>query len=270
MEHRRLDEIPIDLIDAAENPRDTHDEESLMGLANTIRERGLEQPVVVRRAGDRYDLLIGSRRLRGAKLAGHTSILALVELNNLSKSEILERQLCENLQRQDFTPREKAIAFNRLIDEKGCTAGDVAASLGIAASTVTKYLSVLKLPDDLQQRIGSRGLGLSAAYQISLAGSEEAQRRLADDLTSGVLTRDDVIAHRKQKRKSRKAERNKARTGRNQITLPLGEGRTLAVTGSVPTLDLLIACVADLLEQLKSVHAQGVELAVAVELLSKP
>src|SRR4051794_32979170 len=106
MTARQFTEIPTDLIDTDAQVREAFDPEALAGLAQTIRERGIEQPVVVRRRGARFVLIIGERRFRATKLAGLARIPAIVDDHEWTAAEITLAQLCENLQRQDLNSIE--------------------------------------------------------------------------------------------------------------------------------------------------------------------
>ncbi|MGB4218810.1 MAG: ParB/RepB/Spo0J family partition protein, partial [Bacillota bacterium] len=112
--------IPIDRIDPnPRQPRRDFDVESLTGLAQSIKEHGIVQPLVVRRNGDRYELVAGERRLRAAEMAGLTEVSAIV--GDFDDRRAMEMTLIENIQREDLNPIEEAIALKRLRDEFGLT-----------------------------------------------------------------------------------------------------------------------------------------------------
>lgn len=260
-------ELPIDAIVCRPQVRDKFDEESLASLARTIAEVGLQQPITVWRDGNEWVLFNGEMRLRAGKLAGEKTIRALVEDGELTPAEIRLRQLVAN-QHVDLTPLEKARAIESLMREAGWSASEVAAKLGLSPGTVSKLLAILSLPNDIQERIGSPGLGLTAAYQLTLAGNAEAQRRMASELSSGAMTRDGAAEQTKSRKKPRVLKRKRSGNGRDRIMVPLGGGRTVAVAGPGLTLDSLIEWIADFLEKLKGVHSRGVAMPEALKILA--
>src|SRR5918993_527425 len=171
-------EIPIDLIDPSSlQPRTVFDEAKLAELAQSIIANGVVQPLLLRRKGQRYELIAGERRWRAAQLAGLTKVPAVIR--RVSDDKVLELALIENIQREDLNPIEEARAYKKLIDTVGLTQETVAERVGRDRSYVTNYLRLLKLPNDLQDLL-QRGK-LSTGHARALLGSEhvEVQRRLA-------------------------------------------------------------------------------------------
>jgi ParB family chromosome partitioning protein len=123
-------------------------EENLSELVASIKEKGLLQPVVVRRRRDGYELVAGERRLRAAKLAGLKNLPAVIR--DASESEMLELALVENIQRQDINPLEAALAFRRLCSEFGMTHDSIAQKVGMARSAITNSLRLLSLPQKVK------------------------------------------------------------------------------------------------------------------------
>jgi ParB family transcriptional regulator, chromosome partitioning protein len=156
-------EIPLDLID--ENPyqtRKTFDQAALNELAESIKASGLAQPVVVRPgANGRYVLVLGERRCRASKLAGKTSVLAIVR--QLGNEQAAEMTVVENLQRQDLNCLEQAQAFTRLSHEFNLTQEQIAKRVGSSRESVANYMRLLKLPDGVLELIGAGKLGFSEA-----------------------------------------------------------------------------------------------------------
>lgn len=171
-------EIPIDLIDPSTlQPRSVFDDAKLDQLARSITANGVVQPLLVRRKGERYELIAGERRWRAAQLAGLTRVPAV--LRNVPDDKVLELALIENIQREDLNPIEEARAYKKLIETLGLTQEVVAERVGRDRSYVTNYLRLLKLPDDLQEllQVGR----LSTGHARALLGAEhvDVQRRLA-------------------------------------------------------------------------------------------
>lgn len=153
-------------------PRNLFDEEKLTQLAESIRERGIIQPILVSTNGsNRYKLIAGERRLRAARLIGEEEV-PVVLMETKSEDESLELALIENLQRQDLNPIEEAIAYSRLIDEFRLTQEEVARKVGRKRSTVTNTLRLLKLPSSLQDDV---------AQEFISEGHARVLLRLKDD-----------------------------------------------------------------------------------------
>ena len=159
-------------------PRKTFSQDELSELAESIKENGLIQPILVRRRGDGiYELIAGERRLRAARLAGLTSIRAIIR--NSSDEQAMELALVENLQRQDLNPIEAARAYQRLITEFGFTQEAVAQRIGKDRSSIANIARLLNLPADIQQLIESGGLTTGHAKVLLGLPGPEAQLRLA-------------------------------------------------------------------------------------------
>lgn len=138
-------EIPINQIRPnPSQPRSRHDEETLRGLARSIIEVGLLQPVVVQETAGGYTLISGERRWRAAQLAGLQSIPAI--LRQADETGALTQALIENLQREDLTPLEEASAYRNLIDQHGLTQQEVAHRVGKGRATVANSIRLLRLP----------------------------------------------------------------------------------------------------------------------------
>ncbi|HEY6229801.1 MAG TPA: ParB/RepB/Spo0J family partition protein [Pyrinomonadaceae bacterium] len=170
-------EVPIDLIDPGfSQPRSFFDESALNELAKSITANGVVQPVLLRRKGDRFELIAGERRWRAAQRAGLTRIPAVVR--DVSDDKVLEIALIENIQREDLNPIEEARAYRKLIESLGLTQENVAERVGRDRSYVTNYLRLLKLPDDIQDLLQAGRL--STGHARTLLGLERAdlQRRI--------------------------------------------------------------------------------------------
>ena len=165
-------------------PRSYFDEEKLNRLAESIRERGVIQPLLVSRAkGNRYDLIAGERRLRAARIAGVDEVPVVV-MEPGSDNESLELALIENIQRQDLNPIEEATAYSRLIHEFNLTQEEGAAKVGRKRSTITNVLRLLKLPRPLQDDV--------VAGRIS-EGHARVLLRLKDDQDRMWEIRDRIV-----------------------------------------------------------------------------
>ena len=167
-----LSSTEIDLERIRENPlqpRQQMDARRLEGLAQSITESGLIEPIIVRTAPDGfYEIVAGSRRVAACRLAGRRSVPAIVR--ETSRREMLEIALIENIQREDLTPIEEAEAYSRLHEEFGLSHEGIAARVGKDRSTVTNSLRLLGLPEDVRAHV-SRGT-LSAGHARTLLGVE--------------------------------------------------------------------------------------------------
>ncbi len=172
-------EIPLEKIRPNQNqPRQKMDEAALEALAASIRESGVIQPVLVRRADDgHYELIAGERRWRAARLAGLKTIPAVVR--EASHAEALEWALVENLQREDLTPLERAAAYQHYLDEFGGTVEGLAARLGESRSNVANYLRLLSLPQEVQALLEDGALQMGHARALLMLRDAEEQLRLA-------------------------------------------------------------------------------------------
>jgi len=149
-----VSKIALDLIDPAPwQPRRRMDEESLRELADSIREQGILQPLIVRRKAEgRYELVAGERRYRAARMAGVSE--APVVAIDADDRRALELALIENLQREDLNPLEEARGYQALVDRFGLTHEEIARHVGKARVTVTNALRLLELAPEVQQMLG--------------------------------------------------------------------------------------------------------------------
>lgn len=173
-----LEQIPLSLIDPNPyQPRRSFPEPSLRELANSIRSNGLVQPVMLRRADPRYQLVVGERRWRAAALAGLENIPALVR--DLNDREALELALTENLLREELNPLDAARAFDALQQQYRVTHEEIAVRLGVDRSTITNTLRLLRLPGSVQELVATGAL--TAGHARALLGLESpgAQQQLA-------------------------------------------------------------------------------------------
>jgi ParB family transcriptional regulator, chromosome partitioning protein len=171
--------IPIDLIDPNPlQPRRVFQSERLSELAQSIRTSGIIQPLVVRRAGDRYQLVAGERRWRAAKLAGVDRVPAVVQ--DIADDHLLEITLIENIQREDLNPIETAAAFDRLGRELQLSPEQIGHRTGKDRTTITNLLRLLQLPSDIQQLVAERRLSAGHARCLLGLPTPELQREVAE------------------------------------------------------------------------------------------
>jgi ParB family chromosome partitioning protein len=173
-----VEEVDIDLIAPnPEQPRSVFEPEALSGLADSIREHGIIQPLIVSRPEGRtgaYQLIAGERRLLAARQAGLKRVPVIVK--EASQQALLELALVENLQRQDLGPLEEAAAFQRLGTEYGLTQEAIAARVGRSRSAVANSVRLLSLPAEVQASL-ARG-EISAGHARAILGIEDRGEQL--------------------------------------------------------------------------------------------
>src|SRR5215207_2045664 len=176
-----LREVPVELI--APNPRQPRHafgEDALVALADSLRQRGVLQPVLVRPvAGGTYELIAGERRWRAAKMAGFDHVPALVRPHD--DVESLELALIENMAREDLNPVEEAQACALLVEELGLTREDVGRRVGRSRVAVSNLLRLLELPDEVLSLIADGVLSEGHGRALLMAPDHDARRRLARD-----------------------------------------------------------------------------------------
>ena len=184
----RYEEIAITAITPnPRQPRRSFDEDTLDELAESIRQVGLLQPVVVRAAGPgRYELVMGERRWRAAQQAGLSEIGAIVK--QTQDDDMLRNALIENLHRQQLDPLEEAAAYQQLLDDFGATHEELARKVGRSRPHISNTLRLLNLPPAVQKRVAA-GV-LSAGHARALLGLEDpgAQDRLASRIVAEGLS----------------------------------------------------------------------------------
>jgi ParB family chromosome partitioning protein len=168
-----------------QQPRRDFGAEELEALAGSIVRHGLLHPVVVRQADDGYELVVGERRWRAARLAGLTTIPAMVK--DVASRERLEMALVENVQRHDLNPIELALAF-RALTEGGATQEQVGERVGLGRSTIANHLRLLELPRELQQDVETGVLSAGHAKALLQIDNPERRRHLRDRIVANQLS----------------------------------------------------------------------------------
>ena len=181
--------IPVDrIVPNPRQPRKHFSEEEIEELAASIREHGILQPLVVRRQGEGYELIIGERRWRAAQRAAVREVPAVVL--DATDRAVVEMALVENVQRADLNPIELASAFRALVEEESMTQEEVGRRVGLDRSTIANHLRLLDLPDSIRGDLIEGRLTMGHAKAILLAPVE--QRVMVRDriLQSEVSVRD--------------------------------------------------------------------------------
>lgn len=174
-----MSDLAIALIDSNPwQPRSVLGDADLAELADSIREHGLVQPIVVRARGNRYQLIAGQRRLAAARQLGWERVPARVL--DVEDREMAEIAIVENLQRRDLDALEKAASFKQYLTTWGCTQDELAKRLSIDRSHVANLIRLLELPGSVQKKLREGKLSMGHARALLPLGDEDEQVRLAD------------------------------------------------------------------------------------------
>jgi ParB family chromosome partitioning protein len=195
-----LQEIPTASIRPnPQQPREHFDEESLAALAESIREVGVLQPVLVRAGGDGFELIAGERRWRAARRIGLQTIPAIVR--TADDASMLQQAIIENVQREELNPLEEAAAYQQLIEDFSLTHDDVAVRVGRSRATITNTLRLLQLPPSIQRYLKERALRMGharallgtpdRAFQEQLAKRAVAEELSVREVEDAIRLRDD-------------------------------------------------------------------------------
>ncbi len=182
-----LRELPIELLQRGEyQPRINIDKDALEELAESIRSQGIIQPLLVRELNkDKYEIIAGERRWRGAQLAGLSTVPAVVR--EISDETAMAVALIENIQRQDLNAIEEAMGFQRLLDEFGLTHDEVATAVGRSRTAVTNILRLLNLNNLVRRQVDSGEIGMGHARAL-LALDESRQPEASAKVIKGGLS----------------------------------------------------------------------------------
>lgn len=182
-----VQQVDIRRIDTnAGQPRKDFDQEKLQELADSIRQHGVVQPIILRQKGERYVIVAGERRFRAARLAGLEKVPAIVK--DLDEAQVMEVALIENLQREDLNPIEEAAAIRFLMQQHDLTQEEVSKRLSKSRPAIANSLRLLTLPEPVQAYL--RNGKLQAGHARALAGLQdpEAQAVLADKIVGEGLS----------------------------------------------------------------------------------
>lgn len=186
LEHDLLD-LDIDRIDPADaQPRGVFKEDKLEELALSIRHNGIIQPLVVRRTGERFQIIAGERRWRAAQKAGLHKVPCIVK--EVSQDSVWELSLIENIQREELNPIEEANAYKNLLEGRDLTQEEVAQRVGKDRSSITNALRLLKLPLEVQKLVEEDRLSMGHARALLSVDSVEQQVTLAKEITARALS----------------------------------------------------------------------------------
>ena len=188
---KSLQYLPVDLISANPyQPRGPVDDSDLSGLVDSIKTNGLLQPVIVRRAGEKYQLIAGERRFRASKLAGLENIPALIR--QATEEEMLELALIENIHRSDLNPIERAEGYLAYLNRFSFTQSEAAERLGEDRSVIANHLRLLDLPKEIKEMLVSKKLTMGHARALLGLATDELRRSIANKAVSRQMSVRDV------------------------------------------------------------------------------
>ena len=169
-----------------EQPRKNFDEDALQELADSIKQYGLLQPILVQDRKEYYEIIAGERRWRAAKLAGLKEVPVIIK--DYTEQEIMEISLIENIQREDLNPVEEALAYKRLLEEFHLKQDELAERVSKSRTTITNSMRLLKLCDYVQQMIIDGKLTTGHARALISIENEEQQKQLAEQIFDEKLS----------------------------------------------------------------------------------
>ena len=169
-----------------DQPRKEFDEDSLLELADSIKQFGVLQPLLVQKKKDYYEIIAGERRWRAAKLAGIKEVPVLIK--DYTEQEIVEISLIENIQRENLNPIEEAMAYKRLLEEFNLKQDEVAERVSMSRTAVTNSMRLLKLSDRVQQMIVDDMISTGHARALLAIDDEEQQYLLANKIFDEKLS----------------------------------------------------------------------------------
>lgn len=179
--------LPIaSIVRNPDQPRKSFDETQLSELSDSIKQNGVLQPILVRKKGDKYEIVAGERRYQASKLAGLKEIPAIVR--EIDDAEVFQLALIENLQRSDLTPIEEARGYRQLLDTKGLTQEGLAKILSKSRSAIANTLRLMDLPQEVQDMMEKGQITAGHARAILAVPTEEGRIKLAQKVVAENLT----------------------------------------------------------------------------------
>ena len=251
--HAQIREVPVDrILPNPAQPRLSYDEDSLTELADSIREHGVLQPILVRPVGSQFELIAGERRWRASRMAERETIPAIVA--DFDEQTALEVSIIENLQREDVSPLEEAAMFRKMTDHFGYSVRQLAQKVGKDKGYVENRLRLTDAPADIRELLSVRKDTISHAYELMKVGDERKRRRLAKRVMAGDLTlaRLRVLTGGREEGAAEGAPRRRARTRAGEVAAAKAADDAL-----LETRGRLADAVDDLVELLRQPEVMG-------------
>lgn len=261
MENKALQNIPVEKLVCRPQIRESSGftDEEIAGLAQSIAESGgIHQPLLARRDGEATVVLDGHRRLLAAKKAGLTTVPVIVVEKPLTDAEVLHRALVLDAQRVGLSPIERAKAIDALMSAAGWSAAQVAVKLGISPASVSKLLSLLVLPEDVQRQVSVGQLAMSTAYELAKLPDAVDRNRLLQEASNGRITRDEVVKRRKAAVEGRAVVKPRRPTRRRErVVIPIGQGCSVSVSAPQLSVENIVIWLSCLIDRITSVGCDG-------------
>lgn len=219
-ETKDSDIVEIPLTEIRSNPyqpRKEFDEQSLSEFAESIKEHGVIQPIIVKKSIKGYEIIAGERRTRASKMAGKDTIPAIIR--DFSDQEMMEIALIENIQRKDLNPIEEAEALAKIIETSNITQEEASKKFGKSRSYITNILGLLRLPEKTKQYVREGKISMGHAKVLSKFSDEEQINTLADEIIENGLSVRDIekIASNTEIPKKNKIKREPVYNARHTI-----------------------------------------------------
>ncbi len=195
MEEKILTETPkeeiinVKIADLRSNPyqpRQVFDQQALQELADSIKEHGVFQPIIIKKSIKGYEIIAGERRVKASQMAGLEEIPAIVR--DFTDEEMMEIALLENLQRENLNPIEESRAYKKLIEALNITQEELARKLGKSRSYITNMIGLQNLPDSIQTMIRDKKMSMGHARVLSKLENENQQQELAEKVVNEGLS----------------------------------------------------------------------------------
>ncbi|NLX63912.1 MAG: ParB/RepB/Spo0J family partition protein [Clostridiaceae bacterium] len=224
-------ELKINQIEpSSEQPRKVFDQEKLEALAESIKNHGVVQPIIVRSEGNCYKIVAGERRWRAAKLAGLKTIPVIIK--DITSREVMEIALIENLQREDLNPIEEAEAYKKLIEEYSITQEEVAKIVGKSRAAIANSVRLLTLTDEIKEMLSDGRLTSGHARTLVAIPDPERQNQLAKIIVERNLSvRESEKLAASENKPKKKTEKRKAIT-KESIEIAELEEKLMAAYGT--------------------------------------
>lgn len=179
--------LPVDLLNANPfQPRSNINDDAILSLGRSIQQRGLIQPIAVRRVGDRYEIIAGERRWAAAKSVGIKRVPVMIR--EATDEQMLELALIENIQREDLNAIDRAQAYQQFCERFNLKADEVAGRLGEDRTTVVNYMRLLELPGDIRAMVASDALAMGHARCLLGVSDDSRRRKLAEAVVQNELS----------------------------------------------------------------------------------
>lgn len=177
--------IEVDLEELRPNPyqpRQIFDDEALNDLAESIKEHGVFQPIIIKKSIKGYEIIAGERRVRASKLAGLSKIPAIIR--NLDDEQMMEIALLENLQRENLSAIEEAVAYKSMIEKLSLTQDELSKKVGKSRSHITNILGLLRLPNEVQEMVATNQISMGHARVLSKLEDDNKIVEMANEIVS--------------------------------------------------------------------------------------